>query len=198
MSRLPGIIETKASYREGNVVVQYDSAAVTSAQIAETIAAETYYTVGEPVVGGEFAGDGGRTNSGATAVIRVEGMTDDRTASLVTQSIGVVGPAISDVSLDVAGSTLTVVYDPDEISAEAMIDAINRGTEYKASLISMIRTGGAGVDDGVDYTPYVVLGIGALFVAALAWPAVSWGRRQFARATPSRAARRRRARRRRR
>ena len=181
-------MEAKASYRAGSVVVEYDPAAVTPAQIADVIVAETYYTVGEPVVGGEFAADGGRTNSGATAVIQVAGMTDERTATLVTQAVGAVGPAVSlpgvepairDVSLDTAQSTLTVAYDSEQVSAQELVEAIQQGTEFQASLISTTSAGG---DGGVDYTPYVVLGIAALFVAALAWPAVSWGRRRLAHA----------------
>ena len=193
MSELPGISEVKASYREGSVVVQYDPAVVTPVEIAGAIAAETYYTVGEPVVGGELAG-GEEAAKGSTVVIRVEGMTDERTASLVTQAIGDVGPAISAVSLNAAESSLTIVYDPEQVSAEDFVDAINGRTEYQASLISTTSVGG---DGGVDYTPYVVLGIAGLFAAALAWPAVSWGRRQLVRAGPSRAGRRRTGRRRR-
>ena len=203
MSELPGISEVKASYREGSVVVQYDPAAVTPVEIAGAIAAETYYTVGEPVVGGELAG-GEEAAKGATLVIRVEGMTDERTASLVTQAIGDVGPAIllpgaepaiRAVSLDTAQSRLTVTYDAEQVSPQELVDAVQRETGFQASLIS---TTGVGGDGGVDYTPYLVLGIAALFVAALAWPGISWARRRLARATaPSRATRRRAGRRRR-
>ena len=192
MSRLPGIIAAKASYPDGNVVVQYDPSSVSPAQIADAIVAETYFTVGEPVVGGELA-ERGEVVQGSTAVIRVEGMSDERTASLVTQSMGAVGPAISGVSLDAARSTLTVSYDPEQVSAEALVDAIIRGSGLQASLLS---TGSAGGDGGgagsTDYTPYVVLGIAGLFVAALAWSGLAWGRRQLARPAPSRMARRRR------
>ena len=200
MSGLPGIIEAQASYREGNVVVQYDPAAVAPAEIADAIAAETYYTVGEPVAGGELGGGASQAAGGATAIIKVEGMTDERTATLVTQAVGAVGPpvllpgaepAIRDVSLDTAQSTLTVAYDSEQVSAQELVDAIQEGTGFQASLASTTGASGGG---GVDYTPYVVLGIASLFAAALVWPAVSWGRRQFARATPSRATRRRRGR----
>ena len=198
MSGLPGIIESKASYREGSVVVQYDPAAVTPAEIADVIAAETYYTVGEPIAGGDLGGGASSAAGGATAIIRVEGMTDERTATLVTQAVGAVGPAILlpgaepailDVALDTAQSTLTVTYDADQVSAQELVDAIQQGTGFQASLISTTSAGGGG---GVDYTPYIVLALASLFAAALAWPAVSWGRRQLARAAvPSRAQRRR-------
>ena len=203
MSGLPGIIEAQASYREGSVVVEYDPTAVTPAEIADVIVAETYYTVGEPVAGGDLGGGASSAAGGATAIIRVEGMTDERTATLVTQAVGAVGPAILlpgaepailDVALDMAQSTLRVTYDAEQVSAQKLVDAIQEGTEFQASLISTTSAGGGG---GVDYTPYVVLGIAGLFVAALAWPAVSWGRRRLARATPSRATRRRAGRRRR-
>lgn len=197
MSGLPGIIEAKASYPKGSVVVQYDPTAVTPAEIADVIVTETYFTVGEPVAGGELGGGGSSAAGGATAIIKVEGMTDDRTASLVTRAVGGAGPtvllpgtepAIRDVSLDTAQSTLTVTYDAEQVSAQDLVDAVQQGTEFPATLISTTSAGGG---SGVDYTPYIVLGIAALFVAALTWPAVSWGRRQFARSAPSRAGRRR-------
>ena len=201
MSGLPGIIEAKASYREGNIIVQYDPAVVTPAEMADAIATETYYTVGEPVAGGELSADGSIAAVGSTAVIQVEGMTDDRTAILATQAVGEAAPAVSlpgtapailDVVSDTAESTLTVTYSAEQISPQDLIDAIKEGTGFETSLIS---TAGAG-SGGVDYTPYVVLGIAGLFVAALAWPGVSWGRRRLARAgNPSRATRRRRKRR---
>jgi copper chaperone CopZ len=198
VSGLPGIIESQASYREGSVVVQYDPAAVTPAEIADVIAAETYYTVGQPIAGGELGGGASQAAVGSTAVIEVEGMTNERIATLVTQAVGTAGapilppgtePVIRDVSPDTAQSTLTVTYDSELVSAQELVDAIQEGTEFQASLIS---TASAGGDGGVDYTPYVVLSIAGLFVAALAWPGISWGRRQLARAAvPSRAQRRR-------
>jgi len=196
VSGLPGIIEAKASYQQGSVVVQYDPAAVTPAEIADVIVTETYFSVGEPIAGGDLSEDGSIAVAGSTAVIKVEGMTDDRTASLVTQAVGGVAmvrlpgmePAIRDVSLDTAQSTLTVVYDSEQVSAQELVAAVNRDTDFRASLVSTTGAGGGG---GVDYTPYIVLGIATLFVAALAWPAVSWGRRQFARETAPRATRRR-------
>ncbi len=204
MDRLPGIIQSKASYRAGNAIVEYDPAQVTPAEIADVIATETYYTVGEPVAGGELGGDASSVAGGAIVVIEVEGMTDERTAILVTQAVGAVGPpilppgtepVIRDVSPDTAQSTLTVTYDSELVSAQELVDAIREGTEFQASLVSAPSAGG---DGGVDYTPYVVLGVAGLFVAALAWPGISWGRRQLARAAaPSRAQRRRAGRRRR-
>ena len=202
MSELPGIMEAKASYREGSVVVQYDPTAVTPSEIAGAIAVETYYTVGEPIVGGELVGGDGAVD-GSIAVIRVEGMTDERTASLVTQAIGAAGPAIllpgaepaiRAVSPDTAQSRLTVTYDAEQVSPQELVDAVQRETGFQASLISTTSVNGAG---GMDYTPYVVIGIAALFAAALAWPGVTWARRRLVRAAPSRAGRRRAGRRRR-
>lgn len=201
VSGLPGIIEAKASYPKGIIVVQYDPAAVTPAEIADVIVTETYFTVGEPVAGGDLGEDGNSAAGGSTAVIKVEGMTDERTASLVTQAVGGAGPAvllpgtepaIRDVSLDTTQSTLTVTYDPEQVSAQELVDAVQQGTEFQASLVSTTRAGGGG---GVDYTPYIVLGIAGLFATAVAWPAVLWGRRRLARAgDSSRAAQRRRRR----
>lgn len=189
------MIEAKASYPEGNVVVRYDPAVVTPAEIANTIATETYFTVGEPVAGGDLSDDASSVAGGAVAVIKVEGMTDDRTASLVTQAVGGVAPvvlpgmepAIRDVSLDPAQSMVTVTYDSDQVSPQDLVDAVEQGTGLQASLLPTTSPGG---DGGANYTAYVVLAIAGLFAAAVAWPAISWGRRRLARAGPSRAHRR--------
>lgn len=186
MRRLPGIIEVKASYREGKVVVRYDPALASPAEMADAITAATYYTVGEPVTGGEFPG-AEEVVAGATAVIRVEGMTDERTASLVLQAMGA-GLAIADASVDLAQSTLTVTYDPGQVSVVTLIDAIKRGTGLEATLAAASEEGH---DGGVDYTPYIVIGIAALFAASLGWYGFSWSRRRLARAGSSRGARRR-------
>lgn len=189
MRRLPGIFEVKASYREGKAVVRYDPALVSPAEMGEAIEAATYYTVGEPVTDGELPG-GEEVVAGATAVIRVEGMTDERAASLVTQAMGAVGPGVLDVSLDVARSTLTVTYDDEQVSPEALVEAVKRGSGLESSLVSSTFAQ-AEADGGTDYTPYVLIGIAGLFAAALAWYGFSSGRRRLARAAPSRATRRR-------
>ena len=187
MRRLPGINKVQASYRKGNVVVQYDPAQVSPKQMGDAIAAATYYTVGEPVPGGEFGSEAAA--QGSTAVIRVEGMTDERTASRFVQAVGAVGPGVVDVSTDISQSTLTLVYDAEQLSPEKLVDAINRNTPYRASLVSKTEAEPGG---GTDYVPYILIGIFALFAAALAWTGFSWGRRRLARAhAQSRAARRR-------
>ena len=201
MSGLPGIIEAKASYRERNVIVEYDPRVVTPAEMADAIASQTYYTVGEPVAGGELRADGSVAAVGSTVVIQVEGMTDERAATAVTQALGAVGPlillpgtepAILDVASNPAESTLTVTYSAEQVSPQQLIDAVKDGTGFEATLVSPAGESRGG---GVDYTPFVVIGIAGLFVAALAWPAVSWGRRQLAHADGSSRATRRRRRR---
>ena len=203
MSGLPGIIEAKASYREANVIVEYDPTAVTPTEIADVIATETYYTVGEPIAGGELGADGSGSVAGSRVVIQVPGMADEQAAALVTQAVGAAGPpvalpgaapAILDVVPDTAESTLTVTYSAEQISPQELVDAVRQGTGFEVSLVKPASTVGGG---GTDYTPYVVLGIAGLFAAALAWPAVVWGRRQLAGAGGSARATRRRRRRRR-
>lgn len=198
MRRLPGVLEAKASYRKGNVVVRYDPALVSPDNMANAITSATYYTVGKPVLGGELSG-AKETAKGATAVIRVEGMSHERSASRVTQAMGAVGPAVLAVSLDTAQSTLTATYDDKQVSAQALVDAVKRGTGLEAALVSSTFAQ-AEPGSGTDYTPYVLMGIAAVFAVALGWYGFSWGRRRpllaRARASMSRAARRRQRRRR--
>lgn len=199
MSGLPGIIEVKASVREGNVILRYDPAAVTPAEMANVIVEKTYYLVGEPVAGGELAEGSGQAPIGSTVAIRVPSMIDEQTASSVIQAMGAVeptirfasqGPRILDVSADITQSTLTVRYDDVAISPGELLAAISDGTGLEASLATAAS---AETNGGVDYTPYVVLGVAALFLAALARPMFAWGRGQLA--APSRAERKRRRRR---
>lgn len=187
MRRLPGVFEAKASYRQGKVVVRYDPALVSPANMADAITSATYYAVGQPVIGGQLPGTE-KATKGATAVIRVEGMTDERTASRVTQAMGAVGPAILAVSLDTAQSTLTVTYDDKQVSAQALVDAVERGSGRESSLVSSTV---AQTHGGTGYTLFVLIGISALFAASLGWYGFSWGRRRLARQAASRAARRR-------
>ncbi len=203
MSGLPGIIDAKASYRERNIIVQYDPTVVTPAEMAGAIESETYYTVGEPIAGGELGADGSGPVAGSRLVIQVDGMTDARTAILATQAVGEAAPAVAlpgtapailDVVSDTAESTLTVTYNAEQVSPQELVDAVQQRTGFPVTLDSTSGVGGG----GADYTPYVIIGIAGLFVAALAWPGVSWGRRRLARANaPSRSTRRRAGRRRR-
>lgn len=197
MRRLPGIISVKASYRQGNAVVEYDPAQVTPPEMVEAITSATYYQVGEPVVGTPFAQEQetGGPEGNSTAVIFVEGMADDRAASQVLAAMGR-PEAIAAASVDLAAGTVTVKYDSSKVSAETLVSAIDQGTPYRASLVSKTEEDTGAPGEGTDYAPYVLIGITALFAAGLGWYGFSWGRRRLARAAPSRATRRRERRRR--
>lgn len=177
-------------------MVEYDPARVAPAEIVGAINTKTYFIAGE-VVQGAPAGEDmaeGETTAGATAFIGVKGMADQRAASLVTQAVGSVGPAIADVSVNLTRSVLMVTYDPGEVSSQLLLEAINRGTPYEAVLLS--TTGEASSEEGAaaqtfNYAKYVVWGIAGLFVAALAWSGILWGRRRWVQTGAHRAAHRR-------
>lgn len=199
---LDGVTAADADYRRGIVVVEYEPEKVTPEQIMGAINTQTYYRATGIVEGGEP--DGGAAEGGAqagetaTAVIRVEGMTNELVASQVMAAMGTVG-GIIDVSTDLEASTLKVEYDPAAAGAESLVRAIEEGSPYTATLLSATEgeeeVGAAART--FDYAKYAVWGIVGLFVAALAWSALNWGRRRWAAAgpSPSRAARRRQRRR---
>lgn len=199
---LDGVVAAEASYRQGTVVVEYESATVTSDQIAGAINTQTYYRATGVVEGGEGAADASAeapsASQTATAIIQVEGMTDDLAASEVMSAMGAEA-AITDVSVDLPASTLTVEYDPTVARAESFVLAIDTGTSYSGTVLSTTEAqeeAGAAARS-FDYAKYAVWGIVALVVLGLAWSALNWGRRRWATSTPplSRAAQRRQRRR---
>ena len=202
MRTLDGVVSAEASYRRGDVVTEYEPAKVTPDQIAGAINAQTYYRAAGIVEdGGTGAGaveDEASAGQTATAVIRVEGMTDDLAASEVMSAVGAEG-AITDASVDLSTSTLTVEFDPTKTKAGFLELAIDGYTSYSATVLSTTEAEAAAgaAAKTFDYAKYVVWGIVALVVAALAWSGFIWGRRQLARAPapPTKAARRRQRRR---
>jgi len=182
---LGGIVTAEASYRQGTVVVEYEPAKVTPDQIAGAIDTQTYYrTAGVAEDGGAGAGnDDGDASAGqtATAVIRVEGMTDDLAASEVMSAMGGEG-AITDASVDLSTSTLTVEFDPTKTKAGFLELAINGYTSYPATVLSTTEAeAGAGAAARTfDVAKYAVWGIVAVVVLGLAWSGFTWGRRQLA------------------
>jgi copper chaperone CopZ len=190
---LDGVVTADASYRRGTVVVEYDPDKLTPDQIAGAINTQTYYRATGVVEDGEDAGgvaasvgveeEGPAAGELATAVIRVEGMTDDLAAGEVMTAMGA-GEAITDVSVDLSASTLTVEYDPAVTRAESLLLAIDTGTSYSATVLSTTEAeaeAGA-VAKSFDYAKYAVWSIVGLFVAALTWSGVAWGRRRWAHA----------------
>ncbi len=202
MRTLDGVVAAEASYRQGTVVVEYEPAKVTPDQIAGAINTQTYYRAVGVVEGGEGAADASAeapsASQTATAVIQVEGMTDELSASEVMAAMGA-EEAITDVSIDLPASTLTVEFDPTKTKAGFLELAINGYTTYRATVLSTTE---AEAEAGVaaksfDYAKYAVWGIVALVMLGLAWSGFVWGRRRWATSTPplSKAAQRRQRRR---
>lgn len=199
---LDGVMAAEASYRQGTVVVEYEPAKVTTDQIAGAINTQTYYRAAGVVEGGEGAAgaseQGPSVGQTATAVIQVEGMTDELAASEVMSAMGA-EEAITDVSIDLPASTLSVEFDPIKTQAGFLELAINSYTSYRATVLSTTE---AEAEAGAaartfDYAKYAVWGIVALVALGLAWSALNWGRRRWATSTPppSKAAQRRQRRR---
>ena len=199
---LGGVVTADASYRQGIVVVEYEPDSLTPDQIAGAIDTQTYYrTTGVVEGGAEVAGaseEGLSVGQGVTAVIQVDGMTDDLAASEVMSSMGAEG-AITDAAIDLSASTLTVEYDASKTNAGFLALAITGYTDYSATVLSTTEaqaSAGAAAKT-FDYAKYGVWGIAALVAAALAWSGLRWGRRQRAPAAAplTKAARRRQRRR---
>jgi copper chaperone CopZ len=179
------VVAAEASYRQGNVVTEYEPAKVTPDQIAGAINAQTYYRATGIVVGGGVGAGSveDETSAGqtATAVIRVEGMTDDLVASEVLSAMGGEG-AITDASVDLSASTLTVEFDPAKTQAGLLELAINGYTPYPATVLSTTEAEAAAgaAAKTFDVVKYAVWGIVAVVVLGLAWSGLTWGRRQLA------------------
>lgn len=118
------------------------------------------------------------TGPTATAVIGVEGMTDDQAASRVTGALLLDG--IVDGTVNTENATLTVVYDTEKLTAQRVVDTLRQATPYAVSLVSDDASGG-----GFFTSVWFVLALVLLVVVAFfAWPGLR--RRYSPAASPKR------------
>lgn len=174
---LPGVVSVKASYKLGNAVVQYDPSRVTPEAMIRAITDATYYRVGKPIIGAAAAPSAAdeRPRANSSAVIRVEGMTDDRAASQVLAAMAR-PEAIADASVNLAAGTVTVKYDGTKVSAETLVGAIDQGTPFRASLVQKQESEHGGSQGGASYLLWWSAGAAGL-IALIA--VVVWGRQRW-------------------
>jgi len=102
------------------------------------------------------------------AVIRVAGMTDQRTASQVTSALRLDG--IVDGSADLHQSTLTVVYDTTKLTPEQIVDVVRGAVPNHVRLVS---AEGPRSGNLLSSSPWLAAGVpGLVILAVLAWPAL--------------------------
>jgi len=164
LQSLEGVLEVRADRRAQSAWVVYDPARVIPAQMVQTLNSQTYYRA--EVSAASVSQDrlwtkSASSRSVATAVIRVEGMTDNRTASRVTQALPQEG--ILDGSIDLQRSTLTLQYDPNRVSADEIVKTLTQNLPFTINLISVQRP-----SSGISP---LAIGVGlAIVFVVVAWP----------------------------
>lgn len=161
------------------LILDLDTRTISPQEVIETINERTAFTASLETGGGAL-----EARSTAEAVIRVEGMTDQRTASQVTSALLLDG--IVDGSVNLEEGTLSVVYDPARLTPAEIVAALERAAPGEVSLLEGGPTG------GILSSPWPIVAlVGLVVLAVLAWPRVRsvGGRRarpRKGRAAPSR------------
>jgi copper chaperone CopZ len=175
LKNVGGVVSADADFRTGFALVEYEPAETTPDQFVQAINTQTFYqaqVTSDSAAAAVSAGAPGRGSAGsiATAVIRVEGMADEKTASQVTGALTLDGITGGDVNLD--DSTLTVEFDSDKLTADEIVETLSENAPYGVSLVSVQEASGGSDNLFADIWPY--LAAGAAIVALVAtWPLLS-------------------------
>ncbi len=136
------------------VTLTYDRRIISPEQIVELINSRTSLTA-TVVSQGLPLTEGAATGPIATAVIKVDGMLDDKAASLVTSSLFLDG--IIDGSVNLQDSTITIKYDSSRVSADNIVETLGQSLPFTMSLVSVQKLGGSII-------PPIVIGFGLAVV----------------------------------
>ena len=175
LGRLEGVVAADADFRTGRAVVTYDPAQTSPEQIVEAFNGQTFYRA--RVAGGESSA----ANVG-TVVLSIPDLRDQTAAQRVTQALQPFQGAIRGGSLEVG--RITIEYDPTQVKAEQLVEAIRQGTSYQVTLESLTGpeaqpSGSSGVADliytAIGYGKYVLWGLLGLGILWLSWRVI--GRR---------------------
>lgn len=137
-----------------DVTLNYDRRIISPEQIVETINSRTSFTA-TVVSQGQSLTEGAATGPIATAVIKVQGMTDDKAASQVASALFLDG--IIDGSVNLQDSTLTIKYDSSKVTADKIVETMEQSLPFAVSLVSVQKPGGSLI-------PSIVVGFGLAVV----------------------------------
>jgi copper chaperone CopZ len=144
--------------------LDYDARKTSPQQIVALITARTGFAASVDTASQSTSA----ARSTGKAVIRVAGMTDQRTASQVTSALRLDG--IVDGSVDLHQGTLTVVYDTAKLTPEQIVDALRGAVRNRVRLLSAEGSSSGGT---LLSSPWLAAGVpGVAILAVLAWPAL--------------------------
>jgi len=131
LADIPGVASAKASYENGQAIVEYDAARVTTEQLKEVVKKVGFKAEAVKVISPE-TGAAASNVTLATATIQVEGMTCGGCAASVRQAlIRREGVTSAEVSLE--KKQAVVKYDPAKVTTKQLAETINQ-TGFKAKL----------------------------------------------------------------
>ena len=157
-------------------MVTYDPAQTNPEEIAQAFNSQSFYRASVA------AGEGGAITSVGTLVLSVPALTDQAAAQQVVQALDPFQAAILDGSL--SEGQITIKYDPTQVKAAQLVEAINQNTPYQATIESLTGpeaqpASSSGVANviyaAIGYGKYVLWGLVGLALALLGWRVV--GRR---------------------
>ncbi|MBI2855554.1 MAG: cation transporter [Chloroflexi bacterium] len=153
--------------KRGVFIIEYDSQLISPEGLVEEIYNRSGFTASVPSAGAD-----GDTFDTATAVIKVEGMTDRAKAFRVEATITSLqitwleGIVRDGVEVNTEDETLTVIFEPEMISAQDMLEEMQTFVPHHMELLSVTKPGSP-----LFTSPWFVISlVGLVVVAAFAWP----------------------------